>query len=150
MCRQQMFSPESEFSFEILFHFTFLWISSAWRWGFSSSQWPSHGADQRIEYGTAEKQQRLTAVLQWLQHRDHNPILLWGHNSFTRWSSNLLLPTALSALAFNCVHHSFTFLLATCILLYLVNLQESQPVKGRRYDFLKTKNQYLHTLQNNL
>lgn len=109
-------SPKSEFSYYSTGWLNTLpvWpfcISSAWRGGFTSSQWPGHGADQRTEYGAAEKQQRLPAVLQWIQHRDHNPILLRGHNPFTRWNFNLLY----SAAAFNLVQCPHRFLLATVI-----------------------------------
>lgn len=49
---------------------------SARRAHLSSSQYSSDGSDQRLEYGAAEEQQGLSAVLQWLQHADQHPVVL--------------------------------------------------------------------------
>lgn len=59
----------------------------AWRATLFSSQYFGYGSDPRIEYGTAEKQQGLSAVLQRLQHPNQHPLVLRGHYTLTRYTN---------------------------------------------------------------
>lgn len=111
----------------------------AWRRGLASSQRPSHGANQRSEWGAAEEQPRLPAVLQWLQYRDNNPILLRGHDSFTRSVFSLLLSPTLGVL----VHHQQSNV--PWVYSYIMlNLSKAQLPKNGRAFFFCTCSAGLH------
>lgn len=41
-----------------------------------------------VAFGHLEEQQRLAALLQWIQHSDHHPVLLRGHHPLTQSVKN--------------------------------------------------------------
>lgn len=51
-------------------------VPTAWGGGVPCCQRPGHGVDTWAELGAPEEQPGLAAVLQWLQHTDHHPLLL--------------------------------------------------------------------------